>query len=382
MRSTLRWSWPILVLGLVVLVPWGIREASPSRRLDVVVLDKTVPFENRVEHRSLYWLLDHLKIEKPGGGAYDRDADYLGAFPGPVPGDPPERTGDLTAERARRADLVYLADTYGVYRDDLLSGPAMKASLERSPKIYGGLDPAEAESAREAVLAGKTLVAEFNTLGSPTGEEARAVLEATLGVRWTRWIGRFFPDLSDRAEVPDWMRRDYEREWGRPWDFRGPGYVLLEDDAHCEVLRVGVESPRIGLTIEREEPVDPVLRRADSGAAYPYWFDVVTAEPGARVLASFRWRLEPAGLERLKARGLPERFPAVVRRDAPGGGKAYYFAGDFADNPMPDGRVPFAGYATLRRWLERGKLAPSELAFYWRFYVPMMARLVDDLPRR
>ncbi len=382
MRSTLRWSWPMFVLGIVVVVPWAIWEARPERRLDIVVLDKTVPFEDRVEHRSLFWLLDHLKIARPGGGAYDRDTDYLGAFPGRVPGAPPARTVDLTPERASRADLVYLADTYGVYRDDLLSASARKAALERSPKIYGGLAPEEAASARAAMDAGKTLVAEFNTLGSPTGGEARAVLEETLGVRWTRWIGRFFLDLSDRNEVPEWMRLGYAREWGRPWDFRGPGYVLVQDDAHCEVLRVGVESPRIGLVLEREEPVDPLLREAASGTAYPYWFDVVTAEPGTRVLASFRWRLEPEGLARLKARGLPETFPAVVRRDAPGGGTAYYFAGDFADNPMPDGRVPFAGYTTFRRWLERGKLAPSGLAFYWRFYVPMMERLVADLPSR
>ena len=52
----------------------------------------TVPFENRIEHRSLYWLLDYLMLHKPDGGAYDRDTDYLGAFPGPVTGDPPVRT--------------------------------------------------------------------------------------------------------------------------------------------------------------------------------------------------------------------------------------------------------------------------------------------------
>lgn len=381
MRSTLRWSWPILAAALLALVPWSLHAGRPARVLDVVVLDKTVPFRNRIEHRSLFWLLDHLKIVKPGGGAYDRDVDYLGAFPGPVPGDPPERTVDLEPGRAARADLVYLADTYGVYRGDLASGPEMKAALERSPRIYGGLSLSEADAAVRAASAGRTVVAEFNTLGSPTGAEARGTLEGLLGVRWTRWIGRFFSNLEDRGEVPEWMRRDYEREWQRPWTFRGPGFVLLQDDAHCEVLRVGEEAQRVGLTIEREAPVDPLVAEATDGTPYPYWFDWVEPQAGAHVLASFQWHLEPAGRERLEARGLPERFAAVTRRMPPGGGSAYYFAGDFADNPMPDRRVPFAGYLTFRRWLERGKIAPSELAFYWRFYVPLMARLLDDVPR-
>ncbi len=382
MKSTLRWTWPMLLVAVAVLVPWGWWEARPSRALDVVVLDKTVPFRNRIEHRSLFWLLDHLKVVKPGGGAYDRDRDYLGAFPGPKPGDPPERTLGLTEAASRRADLLYLADTYGVYQGDLASGAAMKASLERTPRIYGGLTRDEAAAAAASLDAGRTLIAEFTTLGSPTDGEARALLEKALGVRWTRWIGRYFSSLEDRDEVPEWLRRDYEREWREPWEFRGPGYVLLQDDEHCEVLRVGPEAMRVGLTLERERPVDPVLGEAADGTSYPYWFDVVTADPGTALLATFQWHLTPAGLDRLKARGLPDTFPAVMRRAARGGGVAWYFAGDFADNPMPDGKVPFAGYLTARRWFEAVKLTPSELAFYWRFYAPMMTRVLEGTPRK
>jgi hypothetical protein len=382
MKSTLRWSWPILLVALVFLIPWGLHELAPSRALDVAVVDKTVPFRDRIEHRSLFWLLNHLKIEKPDGSRYDRDVDYVGAFPGPTPGDPPERTVELTAERARRADLVYFADTYGVYVKDLESGPAMKAALERSRPLYGGLAPGEADAARAALAAGKTVIAEFNTLGSPTDAEARRTLEEALGVRWTRWIGRYFPRLEDRDEVPGWLRRDYETEWGRRWEFAGPGYVLLQDDEHCEVLRVGVEAPRIALRLERVHPIAPVLEEAADGTSYPYWFDVVEAARGTEVLATFRWTLEAAGRARLAARGLPEVFPAVTRRGAPKRGVGWYFAGDFADNPMPDGRVPLAGYLTARRWIERLKFSPSELEFYWRFYAPMMTRLLDGVPRR
>jgi hypothetical protein len=377
----LRWGWPILLLAALLLALVGSYFFRENRKLDVVVLDKTVPFEPRIEHRSLFWLLNHLKIVHTDGRPYDRDRDYLGAFPGPVPGDPPERTVDLTRERAVKAELLYLADTYGVYREDLESGEAMKAALERSPKIYGGLTIDEANAVAAAVSSGVVVIAEFNTLASPTPDDARAVLERALGVRWTRWIGRYFAQLESRDEVPAWMRRDYEREWRRPWSFSGPGYVLLQDDAHCEVLRVGEEAERIALTLERERPIDDLLAGASDGTSYPYWLDVVETSPEARTLASFQWHLTESGRTRLKVRGLPERFAAVTRRVTPRAGAAYYFAGDFADNPMPDEPVPLAGYLTLRKWMEFAKLSPSELAFYWRFYVPMMVRLTDSVAR-
>lgn len=167
----------------------------------------------------------------------------------------------------------------------------------------------EVDAARSALDQGIPVIAEFNTLGSPTAAEPRARMEELLGVRWTRWIGRFFADLGNTEEVPRWMRDNYEREWNRPWLFTGPGYVLLQDDTHCEVLRVGDESKRIGLTINRAEPVDPLLQRARDKVPYPYWFDIVEAAPGTEVLAWFDWQLTGEGEARLADRGLPTRFP-------------------------------------------------------------------------
>ncbi len=378
----LRWTWPILLLVILAVLPIGLYMLRPERALAVTVLDKTVPFEDPVEHGSIFWLLGYLKIVRPDGRPYDARRDYLGAFPGPRPGDPPRRTVDLSREAAVGSDLLYLADTYGVYEGDLASGPAQRPALERSPRIYGGLTTAEAEAAVSAVASGTRLVAEFNTLASPTGDDARALLESALGVHWTRWIGRYFPWLQDRSEVPEWLRRDYERESGKRWEFRGPGYVLLQDDEHCEVLRAGAEVEPIGLTIERAAPPDPLLSDAVDGTPYAYWFDVVTPEKGTEVLATFRWHATASGLARLRARGLAGTFPAMTRRAASGRGEAFYLAGDFAERRRADRRVPLAGYLAVRRWLELPTLAPSGEAFYWRFYVPMMSRLLESTPHR
>jgi len=380
--STLRWTWPVLLAAVVLLLPWACHVAAPERELALVVVDKTVPFRNWREHRSLFWLLGHRKIVQPGGETYDPAVDYLGPTPGPRPGDRPVATRDLTAADAGRADVLYVADTYGVYEGDLVSGAAMKAALDRTPKIYGGLEPGEAEVAASVVERGGVLIAEFNAFASPTGSRAVETMERTLGLRWTHWLGRYFPRLEDEDEVPPWMRENWEREWNDTWAFEGPGYVLVHEDAHVEVLRVGDEAEVRGLTLDRDEPVDPLL--ADARAvAYSFWFDVVEADPGTRVLASYRWNLTERGRERLRARGLPERFPAVCRRLAPGGGVAYYFAGDFADNPAAATPMPFAGYLGFKRYVEALRIAPSDGEFYWRFYAPMMTRLLDDaLARR
>lgn len=380
-RGTLRWTWPVLALAVVLLLPWACHRLAPEHDLAVVVVDKTVPFANWREHRPLFWLLDHRKIVRPGGVPYDPALDYLGPTPGPEPGDRPVRTRDLHAADLERADLLYLADTYGVYEGDLESGAAMRTTLDRTPKIYGGLTADEARAAVAFVAGGGTLAAEFNTFASPTGSGAAAAIQDILGVRWTRWIGRYFPRLEDTDEVPPWMRRNWEREWDDTWEFQGPGFVLVQEDAHVEVLRVGEEVRTRGLRIERSEPVDPLLRDARD-VTYPFWFDVVEADAGVDVLARYRWEVTDPGRERLAARGLPVTFPAVTRRFAPGGGVAYYFAGDFVDSPIGFTPMPFAGYLGFKRRFEAVRYAPSDAEFYWRFYAPMMSRMLDGLVER
>ena len=47
----LRWTWPALLFLLILGLSWGRYAALPSRILDIAVVDKTVPYANRVEHR-------------------------------------------------------------------------------------------------------------------------------------------------------------------------------------------------------------------------------------------------------------------------------------------------------------------------------------------
>jgi hypothetical protein len=329
----------------------------------------------------LFWLLDHLRYRQLDGSPFDAAEDYLGAIPGPESGDPPVETRQLTAEDTVSAKLLYLADTYGVYEGDLESNE-MKSALERSPKVYGGLSEEEAMVAAGVVETGNTLIAEFNTFASPTGKAARRTMEQTLGVRWTRWVGRYFTELRSEDEVPQWMRDNYLRIHEQPWEFDGPGWVILRDDEEIEVLRVRHEVARKGLQLRRELPNDRWMDGVRDGVAYPYWFDIVEADPGTEILMSYRWNLMPAGESILARHGLPKVFPAATRRSVTvdsSTGTAVYFAGDFADNPMPDVAVPLAGWSTFRRITEGYKWAPSESAFFWRVYVPMMRNILESV---
>lgn len=378
---TLGWIWPIVLVAVVFITPWAVWTLQPDRPLAMVVVDKTVPFQNHLEHRSLFWLLDHLRYSQQDGTSFDATSDYLGSIPGPESGDPPAETHQLTVEGTAGATLLYLADTYGVYEGDLES-KEMKSALERSPKVYGGLSDEEAEVASSVVQSGNTLIAEFNTFASPTGRTARRTMEHTLGVHWTRWVGRYFADLQSVDEVPQWMRDNYLEIHEQAWKFDGPGWVILRDDEAIEILRVRNEVNRKGLQLRRELPNDPWMDGVRDGVAYPYWFDIVEADPGTEILMSYRWDLLPAGESILSAHGLPKIFPAVTRKSVAvdsSTGTAVYFAGDFADNPMPDIPVPLAGWSTFRRLTEGYKWAPSESAFFWRVYVPMMRNIFERI---
>ena len=375
----IRWLWFPLLFALILVSPWLAFHLRSSRSLSLVVLDKTVPYDTYVEHSGFFWLLDQLKIVHPSGERYDRANDYIGAMPADRPGDPPARTVDLEHSHVEGADVLYLIDTYGVYEEDLESGEAKLAALKRSKKIYGGLTTAEARVIEATQARGTTIVAEFNTMASPTGSEARGALERVVGMRWTQWIGRYFPLLEDREEVPQWLRDVCQRELNRPWAFTGPGYVLLQDDARCEVLVVGKDSPAIGLTIEPEGRArQGAYAKAVRGTPYTFWFDLVIPAEGTEVLASYEWHLREPGNEKLRNLGLPQRFPAVTRRVPAEGGTAYYFAGDFGDSTVRGGRVPLAGFLTFRRWLEKTRRIPSHEAFFHRFYAPLMIAILAD----
>ena len=83
--------------------------------------------------------------------------------------------------------------------------------LEPSQRIYGGMTADEVDALTRYVQRGGDLVAEFNTLEQPTsGTEQGVALGALLGVRYQRWLGRWYANLESSDEIPRWMRKKFE----------------------------------------------------------------------------------------------------------------------------------------------------------------------------
>ena len=356
----------LLTLAVLAVAPWVLWHVKSERPLDVLVVDKTVAKADYRKHAGLFWVLRHEKIvQRDTGRPLVLDRDYAGYQ------HQPDGQPRIVPIPDRPSDFTYIADTYGVYEDDLLGRPLGL----RSNLIYGGLTLDEVRMLTHGLKPGATLVAEFNCIASPTVGQAREELSDALGVTWTGWIGRHFSYLDLTVDLPLWVPRTWKRQTGKPWRFRGPGYVFVNEQGHLIVLVEGVDTPtpafRITVNKDAAERYGTARRQT-----YDYWFEVMTTRPGAQVLAQFNLDLTDSG--RTKMRGVPidGGIPAIVRTKRPGH-LAYYFAGDFADQPKVPKSFRYLGIPKIRAWLG-AEHRDDQQAFYWRVYVPMMQHILAE----
>jgi hypothetical protein len=293
MRS-LRWAWPVLAIALVFFVRGRATSGRPARRLELCVLDKTVPFRNWFEHRSLYWLLVHLNVVKTDGTHYKLERDYVGAYRPAIPGDPPERTRDLAVDDVAKARLIYLADTYGVYREGLEEQGAHGGRARAQPEDLWRVDAGRSPRGRRA----RSMRARRSSPSSTRWEVPRATTPNDARVRargrWTRWIGRYFAGSKTTARSRSGCGTTTSANGKSLGALKGRATSSCRTTSHCEVPPVGLEADTIGLTIERERPSIRISTRGRR-LPYPYWFDIVEDRPEAKRLASFVWHLKDAG---------------------------------------------------------------------------------------
>lgn len=372
---TILMSLSILVIavtiGLVLLVfapfvQWQLRSYN---ELNLWVIDKTVPFPDYRKHTSLFWILKNEKISKPGGRhLYSEKSDYFGFYPYGTD----EWRGIPLPSEGLRPDLIYIADTYGVYEDDFMQ---KKLYGDLSPKIYGGLTSEEVQTIRKNLGAGNTIVAEFNTAASPTNLRDRLTLGRILGLEWKGWIGRFFSDLSKGEEVPPWVIANYEERNGKEWAFYGRGFVLISDDDQIEIL---TEKEDIGLNGFRFSYREPWASTLKSGKELPFrsWFEWTVPDPEIETIADYSFDLTEAGRAKLDALGLQSTFPAILRNKNMQF-TGWYFAGDFLDLKASGLPYGMAGLAWLKKLLSDDSLDSNE-NFYWRAYVPLIRSILKS----
>ncbi len=370
--------WPLLVLVIgLPLFSFGVWSLMPGKQLDIVVIDKTVRDATYQEHSALFWTLNHLKYKKSDDKFYSASEDYLGFFPSGqkdlgVSKDLIGQTDAQIRALASGSDLIYFADTYGVYERDFDADP-----LEgRSKKIYGGLDYSDIKLINMAKEEGKVLVAEFNSFASPTSKLIRNEFENVMGVKWTGWIGRYFDELDTLAngDIPAWMIAQYKRQH-ESWDLGGPGLIFIKESGEIEAF-LHQQDYHNKVPLIRTQKMNKGGFKLPDIVPYPDWFDVMMIDRDYEVISYYDIDPTASGIQRLRNMGLPRFFPAAVVRNLEKG-RQYYFSGDFSDIPGNFGTTQFYGLPILWRGLYVASDYTNRQSFFWNYYYPLLTQVLQ-----
>ncbi|MEB2775265.1 hypothetical protein SYJ56_08090 [Algoriphagus sp. D3-2-R+10] len=346
--------------------------------MEILVIDKTVPTDNYQEHQSIFWALEHLKFKNKAGEFYQKDKDYLGFFPDNTSSfgtfrELSQLSENEIVEKANSLDVLYFADTYGVFEGDFKKID----SEEISKKIYGGLNRGDINLLREAVAQHKTIIAEFNTMASPTSAGIRTEFENLMGLKWTGWIARYFDEMDTtiNKDIPKWFISQYVEQHDDTWVSAGPGIVFVHENGTVEAFSNGIdyfgETPKI-----RTQRINQHGFKLPEVVPYPDWFDVVFIERDYQVISYYDIEPSEQGRNKLRDMGLPRYFPAAVVKDV-GKGQYYYFAGDFSDIQNSIGSPRFKGLPSLWRGFHLVTDYTDRESFYWNYFYPLLSQVLQ-----
>ncbi|SKB31204.1 hypothetical protein [Daejeonella lutea] len=372
----------ILIISIPVLM-WLAWLLTPKTNLVAAIIDKTVLTTAGQEHISLNWILNHERLTKTPSRSYKIDRDYYGFFP--LKNEKYQLKGlerfssAQLAQLSNDADLVYVTDTYGIFNNEWYTG---KNVSERSGKLYGGLSKQDMQFLLLMKARKKLIMAEFNTIGSPTDSTCRETFEKTFGIKWSGWTARFFDKLDTAAnkEIPRWLINDYKKMHNNQWPFKNSGIafvslndqvIILEDKKHLINPMPQIFSKKYG----REVLSLPAAMK------YPFWFDVINTDPQVNQTAAvFNLNVNREGAAELAKWGLPSIFPAVTYHKG-SDYSFYYFSGDFCDNPVPLTASYFKGIGVFKSFFYDENDPSERSSFFWKFYRPMVTNILKEYSR-
>ncbi len=344
----------------------------PDKPIDVIIIDKTVPTREYREHNSLMWILNNLKyVDKKTDKPFRYDKDYYGF----VPLRETRYNVRELPEDLESPDLIYLTDTLGVYKNDL---NLQTVTGKRSDLLYGGTERQDIDTIKRSMLQTTVLIAEFDTLATPTNAVVSRDMESLMGVEWTGWTGRYFIDLNiSNDEIPRWLIAGYEKQGGKKWLYNGPGFAFVHKSGTVFVMAQGRDIGNRLLEIDfKREAVERF--GVQDKVRYYYWFDIVKPKVDVEVIANYNLDVTARGRAILDRYGLKKSFPAVVRKETPF--VSYYFAGDFADNkPIP--RI-YNSFLIRPVYSVLTKDAPGNTNnFFFEVYYPLIRGILEETPR-
>ncbi|OYY22434.1 MAG: hypothetical protein B7Y15_10000 [Bacteroidetes bacterium 24-39-8] len=354
---------------------------TPKKEFAVAIIDKTVLNNRNQEHRSLIWILQHEKLVKQNKEFYIGSQDYFGFFPGDsgkyrIKG--LERFNELKLNQlVSDCDMVYVTDTYGVYTQEWHH---LAVLGDRSSLIYGGLSEQDLYFLKAMKAAEKLVIAESNTIGSPTTEIVRNQFEKSFGVSWSHWNGRYFSsfDTLKNPELPRWLYRNYMQQHGGSWPFKNAGIAFVNLNDQVVVLEkeqhLGIKDfPKIISSKPAQQHYG-----LPANMDYNYWFEIMVVDSSANeVLADFELPVSKSGKHLLDSIGIPTKFPAVIHslnQKQP----FFYLAGDFCDNPVNMKTIHFAGTDYFKWMLYNKEDSMERIYFFYNFYRPLISTIIKD----
>lgn len=367
----------LLLLPVWMYLAWVI---DGRRKLVIAIVDKTVLTKKGQEHISLNWVLSQEKFTKNNSQLYKSDRDYYGFFP--MANKRFELRGletfstDQLDRLANDADLMYVTDAYGIFRNEWFDQGDVK---ERSGVVYGGLSQQDFYLLKQMRNQHKLIITEFNCLASPTAPVVRTEFENTFRVKWTGWIGRFFSsfDTTINTEMPRWLIRSYQQQHNGKWPFTRAGIAFIHSDETVVILEEGADIvqpiPYIYATAAAQQQYG-----LPENIPYSFWFDIVDPDPASnQVLAEYKIETTSKGEKELAAHGLRSSFPAVTKHYGDDY-QFYYFSGDFADAPVSLTSSYFKGIGFFKRFMFNTRDPQDRRRFFWSFYRPLVTTILND----
>lgn len=370
----------IIILAVLLLLPavsfirWAFQEKKP---MNIVILDKTVPTLERLDHRSFVYILTNGRFVKDNkGGSYSARKDYYGFFPLRPVREKQFRKRDFRLteliDLAENNDAIYYTDTYGVFLNDWYQ---VIKKARRSRKLYGGLNNNDYLLMSEMNKRNKLVVLEYNTFDYPTAPLERYKTEELLGITYNGWTGRYYRSLDTTSSegVPDWMPALYRKQYSEQWTFNKPGIVLLREN-NIIVLEEGkhLESALPVITTSEQNAAKYGLSQA---VTFTNSFDII--DPGQNnVISTFNLKTTAAGDTLLSVNDLQPVFPAVTQGAS--NQNTYYFSGDFATNKVPFWTARLRDMDKVAKTFIYSENLNDDERFFWLYYKPLITTIFGN----
>ncbi len=366
----------LIILAIFIVLPfigrffWVLQK---GRKMEIMIVNKTVPKDSHNEVKSLTWVLNYNKILKTDNARYNFEKDYYGYHP-----DAPAEEWKIRSFRI--ADLPSICDKYSALI--FLDNQGVKLVGNRpnlSPNFYGGFNQNDYLLLKNMMEAGKLIVAEYNFFSDPTEDLVRYNTEQMLDIHCLGWRGKFFSNLSAEKITeelePKWIDR-YTSINGQDWAFQGPGLVLIN-----------VKQNRI-IVLPRDEFMEKdypdVVTKKDYASsrklpeknAFSSWFAIVYQGEN-EVISNINLNLNEKGRSVMMSNGLECSFPAVIKSTQH---PFYFIAGDFSkeDVSLALSRVRIIN--DIFRMIE-GNMTENPKMFFHTFYVPFMSSIFAEYDR-